>query len=41
MVSRMEATEPGMRMPELSRSTVDAKGVALIREWISGLKAEN
>jgi uncharacterized repeat protein (TIGR03806 family) len=40
MVSRMEATEPGMRMPELSRSTVDEKGVALIREWISGLKAE-
>ena len=40
MVSRMEATEPGMRMPELSRSTVDAKGVALIREWISGLKSE-
>jgi uncharacterized repeat protein (TIGR03806 family) len=40
MVSRMEAVEPGMRMPELSRSTVDAKGVALIREWITGLKAE-
>ncbi|MEP7210437.1 MAG: SO2930 family diheme c-type cytochrome [Alphaproteobacteria bacterium] len=40
MVSRMEATEPGMRMPELSRSTVDPKGVALIREWIAGLKPE-
>lgn len=40
MLTRMEATEPGMRMPELSRSTVDEKGVALIREWIAGLKPD-
>ncbi len=40
MVHRMQSTEPGVRMPELSRSTVDQKGVALIREWIAGLKPQ-
>jgi uncharacterized repeat protein (TIGR03806 family) len=32
---RMVATEPGVMMPELGRSTSHHEGVALIREWIA------
>lgn len=35
LLYRMESTEPGIAMPELSRSTVDADGVAIIRQWIA------
>jgi uncharacterized repeat protein (TIGR03806 family) len=32
---RLQSTEPGVMMPELSRRLVDEEGVALIREWIA------
>lgn len=38
MVHRMESTEPGVMMPELSRSLPHAEGIALIRAWIAGQK---
>ena len=34
LVYRMEATEPGVAMPELGRTMVHEEGVALIRQWI-------
>jgi uncharacterized repeat protein (TIGR03806 family) len=37
LLNRMESTEAGVMMPELSRTLVDKRGVALIREWITGL----
>lgn len=38
MVHRMESTDPGVMMPELSRALVDKDGVALIRQYIASLK---
>ncbi|HVI47161.1 MAG TPA: SO2930 family diheme c-type cytochrome [Chitinophaga sp.] len=35
---RMNSTEPGTAMPELARTVIHKEGVALIRQWISGLK---
>ena len=35
LLYRMESTDPGVMMPELGRQRVDARGVALIREWIA------
>lgn len=40
LLFRMESTDPGAMMPELGRSTVHAEGVALIRDWISGLDGD-
>ena len=37
LLHRMESTEPGVAMPELGRSVVDTKGVALIRDWIASM----
>lgn len=37
LLYRMESTDPGVMMPELGRQRVDARGVALIREWIAGM----
>ncbi len=37
VVHRIESTEPGVLMPELGRTVVDEKGVALIREWIAAM----
>lgn len=34
---RMSSTTPAVAMPQIGRSIVDAHGVALITEWISGL----
>ena len=39
LLYRMESTDPGVMMPELGRQRVDARGVALIREWIAGMDA--
>ena len=39
LVFRMASTEPGVMMPELGRSLTHDEGLALIREYISGLKA--
>jgi uncharacterized repeat protein (TIGR03806 family) len=35
LLYRMESTDPGVMMPELSRSLVHDEGIALIREWIA------
>lgn len=37
---RMASTEVGVMMPELGRTTADAKGVKLIRAWISSLQGQ-
>ena len=36
---RMASSEPGVMMPELGRSVIHQEGLALIRQWISGMKA--
>ncbi|MDZ4760383.1 MAG: SO2930 family diheme c-type cytochrome [Alphaproteobacteria bacterium] len=42
LLSRMESTEPGVMMPELSRSLLDRQGIELVRDWIAAMppKAE-
>lgn len=37
LVYRMESTDPEIKMPELPTVTSDARGVALIREWIAAM----
>ncbi len=37
LMFRLESTEPGIAMPELSRRLVDEEGVALVRQWIESL----
>ncbi len=38
MVHRMATTEPGVAMPELGRAMVHKEGVALVSDWIAGMK---
>jgi uncharacterized repeat protein (TIGR03806 family) len=38
LVHRMASTEPGVMMPELSRSLVHEEGLALVRAYIASLK---
>jgi uncharacterized repeat protein (TIGR03806 family) len=38
LLYRMESTEPGIAMPEVGRGLVHKEGVALVREYISGMK---
>jgi uncharacterized repeat protein (TIGR03806 family) len=38
LVYRIESTELGVMMPELSRRLVHEEGVALVRQWIAGMK---
>ncbi|THD77340.1 MAG: hypothetical protein E7812_15500 [Phenylobacterium sp.] len=38
LVHRMESTEPGVTMPELSRSLVHQEGVDLVRAYVASLK---
>ena len=38
LVYRMESTDPGIMMPELSRSQQHTEGVKLIKEWIKSMK---
>lgn len=40
LLHRMESTDPGVMMPELGRTLVDERGVALIREWIAEMGDE-
>lgn len=40
LLYRMESTDPGVMMPELGRQRIDARGVALIREWIAEMDAQ-
>jgi uncharacterized repeat protein (TIGR03806 family) len=37
LVYRIESKEPGVLMPELGRTVVDEKGLALVREWIAAM----
>jgi uncharacterized repeat protein (TIGR03806 family) len=37
LVHRIDSNEPGVLMPELGRTVVDEKAVALIREWIGSM----
>jgi hypothetical protein len=37
LIFRLESTEPGILMPELSRRLVDEEGLALIRQWVLSL----
>ncbi len=38
LLHRMRSTDPGVMMPELSRSIVHEEGVTLIKEWIKSMK---
>ncbi|MGE8220251.1 MAG: SO2930 family diheme c-type cytochrome [Stenotrophomonas acidaminiphila] len=38
---RMESTDPGVMMPELGRALVHEEGVALIRQWIAAMAAQD
>ncbi len=40
LLFRMRSTDPGVMMPELGRQTVDARAVALIREWIASMERD-
>ena len=40
LLYRMESTDPGVMMPELGRQRVDARAIALMREWIAGMDAD-
>ena len=35
---RMASTEPGVMMPELGRTLAHEEGLALVRDWIAGMK---
>lgn len=37
LLYRMESTEPGVMMPELSRTVIDPHSIELIREWIAAM----
>lgn len=37
LVYRMESTDPGVMMPELSRKLTHKEGVELVKEWIRGM----
>lgn len=37
LVRRMKSDEPGVAMPELGKSTVDAEGVEAVERWVAGL----
>jgi uncharacterized repeat protein (TIGR03806 family) len=39
LVYRMASTDPGEMMPELGRQRIDARAVALMREWIASMPA--
>ncbi|NLU91144.1 SO2930 family diheme c-type cytochrome [Chitinophaga sp. Ak27] len=40
LVYRMNSIEPGTAMPELARTVIHKEGVALIRQWVNGMKPE-
>lgn len=39
LVHRMESTEPGVMMPELSRTLIDRDGLALIKAYIAAMRS--
>ena len=40
LLYRMESTDPGIMMPEVSRKVTHKEGVALVRDWIKSLPNE-
>ena len=40
LIYRMTSTDPGISMPEIGREQIHKEGVAVIGEWIKGLKAD-
>jgi len=40
LIHRMQSTDPGVMMPELGRQLVDARAIALMRDWIAGMDEE-
>lgn len=38
LVYRMESTDPGIMMPELSRKLTHKEGLELVKQWIKGMK---
>lgn len=40
LVHRMASTDPGVMMPEVGRTLVDERAIALMRDWIAGMDAE-
>ena len=40
MIYRMQHTDPAIAMPELGRSTVHDRGLALVTEWVASLQGE-
>lgn len=38
MIYRMTSTDPGVAMPEIGREQIHKEGIALISEWIKGMK---
>ncbi len=40
LVYRLESTDPGIMMPEVSRKVTHREGVALVRDWIRSLKSQ-
>jgi len=39
LLYRMISTDPGVMMPELGRTLIDERAVALVRDWIAGMDA--
>ncbi|HVZ99211.1 MAG TPA: SO2930 family diheme c-type cytochrome [Caulobacterales bacterium] len=37
LIYRMESTDPGTMMPELGRTRIDQRAIALMREWIAAM----
>jgi uncharacterized repeat protein (TIGR03806 family) len=40
LLHRMQSTDPGVMMPELGRTLVDDRAIALMRDWIAGMDEE-
>lgn len=38
MLYRMASTDPGVAMPELGRATAHEEGIAMLSQWIAGMK---
>jgi uncharacterized repeat protein (TIGR03806 family) len=38
LIHRMKSTDPGVAMPELGRATIHDEGIALLEEWVKGMK---
>ncbi len=40
LIYRMASTDPGEMMPELGRQRIDARAIALMRDWIAGMNPD-